>query len=112
MSEEGTRQVQQEKSAKAQKNLKADASDTEADKNQQNFRQRNASTLERLQNLPSRPRRKVYQGNPEILVGLSIGLENPITAAVVNGRTGDVLTYRTPRTLLGKQYRLFNRKRN
>jgi transposase len=30
---------------------------------------------------------------------------------VVNGRTGEVLTYRTAQPLLGKQYRLFNRHR-
>ncbi|MBD2025109.1 type V CRISPR-associated protein Cas12k [Leptolyngbya sp. ST-U4] len=38
-------------------------------------------------------------------------MAQPITVAVVNGRTGDVLTYRTPRTLLGDRYSLLNRQR-
>jgi len=55
---------------------------------------------------------KPYQGNPEILVGLSMGLADPVTAAVVNGRTGEVLTYRTPRTLLGDRYKLLEHHRH
>ena len=100
MTAEGTLAVQQEKSAKAIKNLENENADP-----------RNQSTLDRLKNLPDRPSKKPYKGNPEILVGLSIGLANPVTAAVVNVRTGDVVTYRTPKTLLGDRYRLFNRHR-
>jgi IS605 OrfB family transposase len=100
MTAEGTLAVQQEKSDKAVKNLENENADP-----------RNQSTLDRLKNLPDRPSKKPYKGNPEILVGLSIGLANPVTVAVVNVRTGDVLTYRTPKTLLGKQYRLLNRHR-
>ena len=37
-----------------------------------------------------------------------MGLADPVTAAVVNGRTGEVLAYRTPRALLGDLYRLLN----
>jgi hypothetical protein len=100
MTAEGTLAVQQEKTAKALKNL------THA-----NPDPRNHSTLNRLQNLPDRPSRLIYRGNSEILVGLSIGLSSPITAAVVNGKTGEVLTYRAPRSLLGDHYSLLNRHR-
>jgi hypothetical protein len=100
MTAEGTVAIQQEKSAKAIKNLERETADP-----------RNQSTLDRLKNLPDRPSKKPYQGNPEILVGLSIGLADPVTAAVVNVVTGNVLTFRTPRTLLGDQYRLLNRHR-
>lgn len=100
MTAEGTLAIQQEKSTKALKNLDREKPDP-----------RNQSTLDRLNNLPDRPSKQTYQGNPEILVGLSIGLANPLTAAVVNVRTGDVLTYRTPKTLLGDRYRLLNRHR-
>ena len=98
---EGTLAVKQEKLDTALKNLKREKPDL-----------RNQSTLDRLNNLPARPSKQTYQGNPEILVGLSIGLANPITAAVVNVTTGEVLTYRTPKTLLGGQYRLLNRHRD
>lgn len=101
MTAKGTLEVQQEKAAKALKNL----THTNADS-------RNQSTLDRLNNLPDRPSQKPYQGNPEILVGLSIGLANPVTVAVINGRTGNVLTYRTPPTLLGDRHHLLNRHRH
>jgi IS605 OrfB family transposase len=78
---------------------------------QQKFQQRNASTLSRPTNLPHRPGQKPYWGKPEILVGLSLGLAYPVTAAVVNASTGDALTYCTPRTLLGDRYHLLNRHR-
>jgi IS605 OrfB family transposase len=100
MTAEGTVSVQQEKSAKVIKNL-----------DRENPASSKQSTLDRLKNLPDRPSRKPYQGNPEILVGLSIGLADPVTAAVVNVITGNVLTFRTPRTLLGDQYRFLNRHR-
>mgnify|MGYP000064100790 FL=1 len=100
MTAEGTALVQQEKSDEALKNLEGEKPDP-----------RKRSELARLQNIPARPSHKPYQGNPEILVGLSIGLANPVTAAVVNVITGEVLTYRTPKTLLGDRYRLLNRHR-
>jgi hypothetical protein len=100
MTAEGTLSIKQEKSAKAVKSLEHETADP-----------RKQSTLDRLKNSPDRPSRKPYQGNPEILVGLSIGLADPVTAAVVNVITGNVLTFRNPRTLLGDQYRLLNRHR-
>lgn len=100
MSAEGTLAVQQEKAAKALQKL-----------NHANPDPRIHSTLNRLQHLPERPSKAPYQGHPEILVGISIGLATPVTVAVVNGSTGEVLTYRTPRTLLGDRYRLLNRHR-
>lgn len=101
MTAEGTLEAQQKKVTKALKKLTYANPDP-----------RNHSTLNRLQNLPERPSRSSYVGNPEILVGISIGLADPVTAAVVNGRTGEILTYRTPRALLGEQYCLLNRHRN
>ena len=69
MTAEGTLAIQQEKSAKAVKNLERKKPDL-----------RNQSTLDRLKNLPNRPSKQPEHGNPEILVGLSIGLANPVTA--------------------------------
>ncbi|MCY7320906.1 MAG: type V CRISPR-associated protein Cas12k [Phormidesmis sp. CAN_BIN36] len=101
MTAEGTLAVQHEKSDRALKKL----TNTNPDL-------RNNSTLERLKKLPTRPSQKPYQGNPEILVGLSIGLADPVTAIVVNGRTGDVLAYGTPRMLLGERYHSIERYRH
>ncbi|MBW4692297.1 MAG: type V CRISPR-associated protein Cas12k [Lyngbya sp. HA4199-MV5] len=110
MTAEGTLQVQQEKLAKAIRNQTLETPEHELAEDRRKFQQRNASTLSRLTNLPQRRSQNPYQGNPEILVGLSIGLENLITAAVANGRTEDVLTYRTSRTLLGDRHHLLNRQ--
>nr|WP_313770091.1 MULTISPECIES: type V CRISPR-associated protein Cas12k [Nostocales] len=46
-----------------------------------------------------------------MLVGISLGLEKPATVAVVNGTTGQVLTYRSIKQLLGDNYKLLNRQR-
>lgn len=100
MSAEGTLEVKQEKTKKAFKKLSHANPDP-----------RNQATLDRLQNVPERPSRKPYQGKPEILVGLSIGLASPITAVVVNGSTGEVITIHTARKLLDDHYHLFNRHR-
>ncbi|MBW4469176.1 MAG: type V CRISPR-associated protein Cas12k [Stenomitos rutilans HA7619-LM2] len=111
MTAEGTLQVQQEKLAKATRNQTLETPEHELAEDRRKFQQRNASTLSRLTNLPYRRSQKPYQGNPEILVGLSIGLANLIKAAVVSGRTGEVLTYRTSPTLLGDRHYLLNRQR-
>lgn len=100
MTAEGTLQIQQEKVTKALKKLTHANSDP-----------RNQSTLDRLQHLPQRPSKNPYQGKPEILVGVSIGLVYPVTVAVVDGSTGDALTYRTPSTLLDDRYHLLTRHR-
>ncbi len=42
---------------------------------------------------------------------MSLGLENPATIAVVNGTTGNVLTYRNIKQLLAENYTLLNRQR-
>lgn len=109
MSAEGTLQIQKEKLDKAANHLNRAVPDENATEAQKKFYQRTASTQNRLNHLPVRPSRKPYQGNPEILVGISVGLVDPVTVAVVNGRTGKVLTYRTGSTLLGDRYHLFNR---
>ncbi|MEM1368246.1 MAG: type V CRISPR-associated protein Cas12k [Cyanobacteria bacterium P01_H01_bin.15] len=111
MSAEGTLQVQQKKLTKASKGLPSKTLEQGFTAEQIKSHRRVASTMTKLKNIPSRPSRKPYSGNSDILVGLSIGLAEPVTVAIVNGYTGTVLTYRTPQTLLGKQYKLLNRQR-
>ena len=40
-----------------------------------------------------------------------MGLEKPATVAIVDGNTGEAITYRSIKQLLGENYRLLNRKR-
>jgi queuine/archaeosine tRNA-ribosyltransferase len=44
-------------------------------------------------------------------MGVSLGLENPATVAVMDARTSKVLAYRSTRQLLGNSYHLLNRQR-
>ncbi len=49
---------------------------------QQAFIKRKNSTLARLKNPFPRPSQPLYQGQSHILVGISLGLEKPATAAL------------------------------
>ncbi|WP_066425713.1 type V CRISPR-associated protein Cas12k [Anabaena sp. 4-3] len=108
---EGTQQVVDEKSTKITETLtKAKQKDDLNDK-QQAFVTRQQSTLNRINNLFPRPSKSRYQGQPSILVGVSFGLENPVTLAVVDVVKNEVLAYRSVKQLLGKNYNLLNRQR-
>jgi IS605 OrfB family transposase len=50
----------------------------------------------------SRPSRAGYKGNPSIVVGVSFGRVKPVTVAVLNVGTGEVLAYRAVKQLLNK----------
>jgi len=78
---------------------------------QQAFIKRKNSTLARINNSFPRPSNPLYQGQANVLVGVSLGLEKPATAAVVDAITGKVLAYRSIRQLLGENYKLLNRQR-
>lgn len=110
-SAEGTEDVRQEKAAETAKVLtrlseKGSLSDT-----QQNYAKRLTSTLDRLNSPFDRPSHPRYQGKPHIIVSLSLGWDNPLTLAVWNAKTQEVLAYRSLRQLLGKDYPLFLRQR-
>ncbi|MBC6436147.1 hypothetical protein FM036_45160 [Nostoc sp. HG1] len=74
--------------------------------------QKELTTRRKLDNLfPGRPSQPLYQGKPNILVGVSLGLEKPATVAVVDAASKKVLTYRSVKQLLGDNYNLLNRQR-
>ena len=110
-SAEGTEEVRQEKAVETAKVLtrlseKGSLSDT-----QQSYAKRLTSTLKRLDSSFDRPSQPHYQGKPHIIIGLSLGWDNPLTLAVWNAKTQKVLAYRSLRQLLGKNYALFLRQR-
>jgi len=108
---EGTEQVQQQSIAKFETRLSKVTAQETLTEAQQGSLKRQRSSLARLQNAPQRPSKPQYQGFPEIMIGVSIGLVCPITVAVINLKTGQALTYRSTRQLLGDNYRLLNRQR-
>jgi len=107
---EGTEQVRQEKADKIAKTLTKMKEQGDLDDKQQAFIKRKNSTLARINNPFPRPSLPLYQGQPHILVGISLGLEKPATAAVVDGTTGKVMIYHSIRQLLGDNYKLLNRQ--
>jgi hypothetical protein len=110
-SAEGTDDVRQEKAAEVAQvltrlNEKGNLSDTQA-----GYAKRLTSTLERLDSPFSRPSRPRHRGQSHIIAGLSLGWEVPLTLAIWNASTQEVLTYRSLRQLLDKDYSLFLKHR-
>ncbi|WP_414545987.1 type V CRISPR-associated protein Cas12k [Nostoc sp. CCY0012] len=108
---EGTQQVVDEKSTKITETLTKAKQKEDLNDKQQAFITRQQSTLDRINNPFPRPSKPNYQGQPSILVGVSFGLEKPVTLAVVDVVKNEVLAYRSVKQLLGKHYNLLNRQR-
>lgn len=110
-SAEGTDEVRQEKAADIAQvltrlNEKESLSDT-----QEGYARRLNSTLEKLNNPYNRPSQPRYQGQPNVIAGISLGWDKPLTLAIWNANTQEVLTYRSLKQLLGKDYGLFLKHR-
>ncbi|BAZ48772.1 hypothetical protein NIES4103_13810 [Nostoc sp. NIES-4103] len=108
---EGTQKVINEKSIKITETLTKAKQKEDLNDKQQAFITRQQSTLDRIHNPFPRPSKPNYQGQPSILVGVSFGLEKPVTVAVVDVVKNEVLAYRSVKQLLGKNYNLLNRQR-
>jgi hypothetical protein len=109
--EEGTNLVKEEKAEEIAKNITQTKAKGDLNDKQQAHLKRKNSSLARINNPFPRPSQPLYKGQSHILVGVSLGLENPATIAVVDGTTGKVLTYRNIKQLLGENYKLLNRQR-
>jgi hypothetical protein len=110
-SAEGTQQARQEKEAKLLKTLDNMKKKGELSPTQQAFVQEKHSTLVKLNNSFPRPSRQLYQGKPNIILGVAMGLDKTATAAIVDGQTVKAIAFRSIKQLLGKDYRLLNRQR-
>jgi transposase len=108
---EGTEQVRQEKATEVAKKINHMESKGDLPKTQEAYVKRLNSTLTRINTPFDRPSRALYQGQPHIVVGLSLGLEKPATVAVWNAETNQVLVQYGIRQLLGKDYKLLRRRR-
>lgn len=108
---EGTEQVCQEKAEDIAKILTNGKEKGDLNDKQQAFIRRKQSTLDRLNNPFPRPSKPLYQGQPHILVGVALGLDKPVTAAVVDGTAAKAITYRSVKQLLGEHYKLLNKQR-
>ncbi|ALB42559.1 hypothetical protein AA650_20750 [Anabaena sp. WA102] len=108
--EEGTNLVKEEKAEEIAKTITQTKAKGDLNDKQQAHLKRKNSSLARINNPFPRPSQPLYKGQSHILVGVSLGLENPATIAVVDGTTGKVLTYRNIKQLLGENYKLLNRQ--
>ncbi|MDJ0573497.1 MAG: type V CRISPR-associated protein Cas12k [Pleurocapsa sp. MO_192.B19] len=110
-SQEGTELVAENKTTKSNNAIAQTEEKGNLDLEQQKHIQRTQTQLANLRNLPERPHKELYRGNPSIVLGVSLGLEKPVTLALVDAVSGRVLTYRSAKQLLGKKYKLLNRQR-
>jgi IS605 OrfB family transposase len=109
--QEGTNLVKEEKAEEIAKTITQAKAKGELNDKQQAHIKRKTSSLARINNPFPRPSKPLYKGQCHILVGVSLGLEEPATVAIVDGTTGKVLTYRNIKQLLGDNYKLLNRQR-
>ncbi len=109
--QEGTELIAEQKAEQSQNAIDQTEEKGSLDLEQQKHIIRKQTQLANLRNLPVRPHQVLYQGNSSIILGVSLGLEKPVTVAVVDVVNGKVLTYRSAKQLLGKNYKLLNRQR-
>ncbi|MBE9233179.1 type V CRISPR-associated protein Cas12k [Cuspidothrix issatschenkoi LEGE 03284] len=108
---EGTKQVVEEKVTAITEILNKTKQKDDLNDKQQAFITRQQSTLARINNPFPRPSKPNYQGKSSILIGVSFGLEKPVTVAVVDVVKNEVMAYRSVKQLLGENYNLLNRQR-
>lgn len=107
---EGTNQVKEEKAEEIAKFI-TKAQERDLNEKQLDNLRKKKTTLAKINNPFPRPSKPLYTGQSHILVGVSIGLKQPATVAVVDGSTSKVLIHYSIKELLGKNYKLLNRQR-
>lgn len=108
---EGTALVAAEKAEEIAKIITRTKEKGDLNEKQLAHLKRKNSTLGRINNPYPRPSKPLYQANPHILVGVSLGLKKPATIAVVDVIAKKALTYCSVKQLLGDNYKLLNRQR-
>jgi hypothetical protein len=101
---EGMREIQQQKTQKVNNILAKQLKNTDPSIEQQQSQRKNQTSLALLNRSLPRPSRLLYQGNPQIIVGLIFDPVRPIYLAVVDVIKGKTITCRSTRQLLGDKY--------
>ncbi|MDJ0903736.1 MAG: type V CRISPR-associated protein Cas12k [Xenococcus sp. MO_188.B8] len=101
---EGTEAVRALKIAATKEDIIKKENEKSLTKNQQERLQANRTSLSLLSNFQefSRPKQHQPNQNPSIIVGVSIGLQQPLSMAVIDVTSGQTLSYRNTRQLLSK----------
>jgi hypothetical protein len=112
LTKEGTEIVRLEKINQADKTISNMEKKGQLSKNQLSRLKGELTKRQKLNHsFPDIPSKPIYQGKPNILVGISLGLDKPATLAVVDAANQKVLTYRSVKQLLAHKYNLLNRQR-
>jgi hypothetical protein len=111
-SAEGTEQVLPEKAAEVAQKITQMENKSNLAKSQQDYVKRLNSTLNKISVPFDRPHKPLYQGEPHIIVGLSVGLEQPAAITIWDARANQVMATYNIRKLLGENYRLLTRRRS
>ncbi|PHV61485.1 type V CRISPR-associated protein Cas12k [Cyanobacterium aponinum] len=109
---EGTQVIAQKKQEEVLNLIDRMKEKTDLTDTQKAFIQRKQTTLARLNNIFPRPSKPIYQGNPNLFLGVAMGLQEPVTIALVDVSTNKVILYRNIKQLLGDNYHLLRRRRN
>ena len=109
---EGTELVKQEVAAGTTQKLETMREKIDRTDTQDNYIKRLQSTLDKLDQPFNRPSKTLHQGHSNIIVAVSMGLQSPVTAIVIDILTQKILAYGSTKQLLGDNYRLLNRQRN
>jgi IS605 OrfB family transposase len=101
---EGTEEVRKLKIAETEVKIQQWEKKAPLNQNQQKMWQRDLISLERLKSFQgfSRPSKSSPRQNPSLIMGVSIGLQQPATIAVVDVITGKVLVSQDTKQLLSK----------
>jgi hypothetical protein len=103
---EGTQVIAQKKQEEVLNLIDRMKEKTDLTDTQKAFIQRKQTTLARLNNIFPRPSKPIYQGNPNLFLGVAMGLQEPVTIALVDVSTNKVILYRNIKQLLGDDYHL------
>ncbi|BAZ48744.1 hypothetical protein NIES4103_13530 [Nostoc sp. NIES-4103] len=108
---EGTEEVRQEKTDKAQAKVNKAESNENLNSEQQKELTKNKSSLSRLKNSFARPSKPLYRGQSNIIVGISFHPVELATLVVVDINTKEILICKTVKELLGDAFPLLSRRR-
>ena len=108
---EGTDLIRQKKAKTFLKTLQELGQQDNLNPKQQALFKKTQTSLDRINKSYPLPHKPLYKGKANILLGVAIQLEKPVTVAIVDSTTNKAITYRSTKQLLGKNYLLLNRQR-
>ena len=108
---EGTEEMRKKKTDKAQKRVSKAEENEKLDNIQQTQLNKDKSSLSRLSNSFNRPDKLIYQGQSNIIVGISFHPVELATVVIVDLSNKKVLACNTVNQLLGDAFHLLSRRR-